>query len=207
MIGGKPDNSLPLELVYVCGTSSTGKSTWVKRRIARDQRVAVWDYKREYGELEGFTETSSIRELVALMRSRPRGKLRVAFVPPTPDPKLFDLWCGAVAAWGHCRAVMEELASITDPGKMRGNFGDLLRMGRGWGVRMICIAQRPAEAGTTITGNATLFHVHRLSRAADRAYMARETDIPQHEIDALKNLEWIESDATTGAISRGKIQF
>lgn len=205
MIGRKPDNSLDLELIYVCGGSGTGKSAWVKRRIARDERIAVWDFKHEYAELPGFRATSSMTELVAMMKASKRARL--AFVPPEPDPRLFDLYCGAVSAWGNCRAVMEEVASISDPGKMRGYAGNLLRMGRGWGVRMIYVVQRPAEASTTITGLATHYHIHRLSRADDRRYMAREADVPLAEIEALRNLEWIEADATTGAKTRGKVEF
>lgn len=174
----------------------------MKRRIKGEQRVLVWDAKHEYGEVPGFEVIHSPRVLAHKLKVCKRG--RFAFVAP---PALFEFWCKAVWAWGGCVAIAEELADVTGTAKAAGVWGEILRKGRGYGIRTIATSQRPAEVDKTIIGNSTLIHCGRLSRGADRQYMQRELDIPREKIDGLQPLEWIERDMLNGAISCGKISF
>lgn len=201
----KVDVTRKARIVVVCGGSGSGKSAWVKQQIRREGRVCAWDPDDEYSGLPGFVRVSSALELVGLLRAHPAPRrLRVAFV--ALDPKAFDLWGQAVFAWGNCVAVAEETADVTAPSKAPPGWGQLVRRGRKRGVSIYGVTQRPAESDKTIMGNRSLIHVGRMERAADRAYVAREMDIPQTEVDGLSPLEWLEREAG-GPLRRGKLRF
>jgi hypothetical protein len=65
----------------------------------------------------------------------------------------------------------------------------------GYGARIFAITQRPAESDKTALGNASLIHCHRMATADDALYMSKLLRVPQEQVDALSNYEWIERDA------------
>jgi hypothetical protein len=190
----------PARIILVCGGSSTGKSAWVKQQVAKARRCVVWDITGEYIRA-GFVPVFTAADLIGAL-SRREG--RFAFVPRSVS--LFDFFCRAAFAWGRCVVVVEELADVTSPGKAPPGWGSIIRRGRHRGLTVYGITQRPAESDKTIIGNCTLIHCCKLKRAPDRAYIAREMDVPQAKLDALKPLEWIEAD-DMGRVRRGKIRF
>lgn len=199
------DTTRAAAIVMVCGGSGSGKSAWTKQQVARAARLIVWDVDDEYGDA-GCKRVTRASELLALLRSAGKSKpARVAYVAP-PTAAAFDYWARCVLAWGNCTAVAEELATVTNPGKAPPGWGSLVSRGRKYGIKIVGVTQRPSEADKTIMGNATLIHVGRMTRAGDRAYMAREMDIPQADIDRLKTLEYIERNAG-GGIKRGRVTF
>ena len=199
------DNRRKAEIVLVCGGSGSGKSVWVKRRIRKEPRVLVFDVKREYGGTgTGFHTVTRQRELIACLKRAGSGRGRYAYVGARAH---FDWFCRAAFAWGDCVVVAEELASYTSPGKAPEGWHICISQGRALGVRPIGITQRPSESDKTIIGNATLVHCGKMKRAGDRQYMAREMDIPQHYLDDLKPLEWIETGDGFEGIRKGKITF
>ncbi len=200
MSGPKVDVSRKALIVVVCGSAGSGKSAWTKRQVRRAPRLVVWDIDDEYSA-ERCQRITSIPQLARALRTHKRG--RFAYVGKPSD---FEAFCKAAFAWGECAVVAEELADVTSPGKAPDGWGELVRRGRKRGISIFAVTQRPSESDKTIVGNASVIHVGRLNRAADRAYMAREMDIPQSEIDALKPLEWIEKHAD-GTVKRGQPRF
>ena len=189
-------------MVFVGGGTGSGKSTYIKRRIANEKSVLVWDAKDEYSDLRGFHRISDPRQLAATLSKHKHG--RWAYVGPLSH---FDFWANAVWSWGNCVAIAEELADVTSPGKASGKWGECIRKGRGFGIRIIGASQRPAEVDKTLIGNATEIVCGRLSRGADRKYMANELDLPLADLNELQKLHFIHRCMDTGAISREKITF
>ena len=189
-------------IVVVCGGSGTGKSEWLKRLLAKSRRMIVWDVKREY-RAAGCTELFRPSDLVQAMRSK---QGRYAFIPPQVNQELFGFWSRCVLAWGDCDAIAEETADVTTPGKAPDGWGQLIRRGRDPGVRLYAVTQAPSESDKTVLRNHTLIHCCALKRDQDRAYMAREMGVEKPLLDALKPLEWIESD-DMGKVRRGRISF
>jgi len=199
MTGKRVDVTRAASIIVVCGSSGSGKSAWVKQRIAKARRVLVWDVDDEY---EGFERITAPAALIEALRSAKAG--RFAFVAPV---KAFDLWARAAFAWGNCTAVAEELAGVTTPGKAPPGWHQLVSRGRKRGIEVIGVTQRPSESDKTIMGNATLIHCGMLAREQDRAYMARELDVPLAQVNELEPLEWIERKRGAKVVTRGRLRF
>lgn len=188
-------------ITLVCGGSGSGKTAWLVREIKRAKRVIVWDMKGEYSRDHGFVRVSSRTQLVKLLRARERGRFAFCSI----DPREFDFFCRAAYAWGKCVVVAEELADVTSPGKAPLGWGMVVRRGRDRALCVYGVTQRPAESDKTVIGNATRIHCCMLPRPGDRAYMARELDIEQSRLDALRPLEWIEKEG--GEVKTGRLKF
>lgn len=192
-------------LVVVTGASRSGKTLWTRRRVERAPRLLVWDSVGEWSDIGNCERITDSRELVRRC-SPPARSERLAFVAPITAGS-FDLFCRLAWVWVRVAPgvlVIEELADVTSPGKAPAAWGELVRKGLRYGVHIYALTQRPAESDKTVMGNATAVHCHRMARAADRAYMAREMDIEQQQLDALKPLEYIEKEAS-GKLSRGRV--
>lgn len=190
-----PNNALAADVRFICGSMGTGKSHGTKESLKGESNVYVFDVKNEYGSLKGFRVVHSREDFVRAIKAGGR------WAWPKTSPEDFEFFCRAVWARGCCLAVVEELASLTGTAKARGAWHLILTQGRGYGIRVVGLAQRPAEVDKTIIGNATLLRVHRLSRADDRAYMAKELDVPQEAVDALSGYQFIQRDVLKGQVS------
>ncbi len=200
------DTTRDAHIELVAGSSGSGKSWHVKQAIAKAKRVCVWDPDDEYGPTEhdkGITlRVTSIAELCDWLHRYPAGPLKIRYVGAGKER--FNLWAKAVFAWGNCVAVAEEIAGTTSPGKAGPGWHTLLSRGRKRGLVVYGVTQRPAESDKTIAGNATVIHVGRLSKLADRKAMAAELDCCISVVTALKPLEWLER-YSTGELYRGKM--
>lgn len=197
----KIDTSRNADITLVSGSAGSGKSAWTKKQIAKETRLAIWDIDDEYSEIRGVKRITKISEFAKALLNADKGKF--AFVGNRDD---FDMFCRCVFAWSDCTCVTEELSGVTSPGKAPDGWGELVRRGRKYGIKIIAVTQRPSESDKTIVGNASCIHVGRLARAQDRKYMANEMDVPQADLDALKPLEFIEKFAT-GEVKTGKVTF
>lgn len=189
----KPDNSLPAQIEFICGSSGTGKSTCIKERIARERQVLVWDAKNEYGDLPGFKTTHRAAEFVKLARAGGR----VAFAAP---PSEFEFYCRVVWARAGCLNIVEELGAVTGIAKACGTWHLIVSQGRGYGIRTIGIAQRSAEVDKTLIGNLSLVHVRRLAFEADIVSAARLLNVPRDRVAALTGHQFIERNIYTGDV-------
>lgn len=174
-----------------------GKTHWVLRQIERYTRVAIWDPKMEYA---AHYKTRELDQFLYMLGTEPRGELVAAFCPRRISPRVFELFCRGVMAWGHCLAVVDELATVSTPAKAPPGWGELLREGRHHAVHVIGISQRAAESDKTIMGNLTELVVFRAKRHADRIAAARELDIDVELLAELKPRQWyIRSDTDQAA--------
>lgn len=199
----KLNNALSAEIILVTGSSGARKTTFIKKKAAKAKRLLVWDAaKHEYGDICQPVKTQA--ELLQLLKSHKTGPLKVAFQPDVLNARLFDWWARACLAWGNCTAIAEELADVTSPGKAPDGWGQLLRKGRAYGIKMIAATQRPAESDKTIIGNVTLFHAGRQSRSDDRKYMAKELNVQPDDL-LMDDGEFIEFTPAKMHHRRGKI--
>lgn len=193
----------------VVGSAGSGKTGWLKQQIAGASRLLVWDIEGQYTD-----RTRTIRTRAELVRAI-QVDGRYSYQPATLQD--FDFW--ARCAFVFCRIgaeagqktaiVAEELADVTSPGKAPDGWGMLVRRCRKYGGDVYGITQRPAESDKTLFGNAMVLHVCGMQRANDRAYMARELDVPTAAIAALdrSRLEYIHKDMRTGELTRGRLTF
>lgn len=196
-------------LHVVSGATRSGKTAWVKKQVARLQRVWAWDPEAQWCELRGWVKVTSRAELLELAKRS--GAQKVAFVAGGDLKEAFDFWAACVMYAGRyvgaLAAVAEELADVTTSSKAPGNWGILIRRGLKRGISLYCISQRWSEADKTAFGNASDFVIFRQSSGDDVRYMSRKTNVPVEKISGFVPLQFVHVDALTGNISQGKLRF
>ena len=196
-------------LFVISGASRSGKTAWVKKRIARIKRVWAWDPEAQWCELPGWVKVTDRNQLLALAQKP--GPQKVAFVAGGELKDAFDFWAGCVFYAGrHVQpldAIGEELADVTTQSKAPGNWGILVRRGLKRGITLYCISQRWAEADKTAFGNASDFVIFRASSGDDVRYLSRKTMVPEDEIKGFVPLQFVHLDALTGNKVASKLRF
>ena len=197
-------------ITAIVGASGSGKTAYLKQKIAKSERLIVWDIEGQYND--NMTRISEKMELIAAIK---QPKARISFV--AKDIKDFDFWaqCAFVfakqgAAIGkHTDIVAEELADVTNPAKAPNGWGMLVRRGRKYGANIYGITQRPAESDKTLFGNCMVLHVCALQKLNDKKMIAEELDIDLTEVKALvrENLDYIEKDMRNNKITKGRLIF
>lgn len=195
-------------LYVIGGASRSGKTWWTKKATAKAGRVWAWDPEAQWCELPGWRKVTTRAALLEAMQAP--GRQRVAYVAGGNLAGEFDFWAGCVSYAGRyvgpLAAIAEELADVTTPAKAPGNWGILLRRGLKRGIDIYAISQRWSEADKTAIGNASDFVLFRLSSGDDVRYLSRKTRVPEEELAGLVPLQFVQLDALTGAITRGKLR-
>jgi hypothetical protein len=184
-------------LIAVTGASQSGKSTWVANAVASCTRLLVWDYKAEWYLHHHCRRLESWVQLADCVHSHSQPE-RIAYCAPAMNRAAFDVFCRFAWIWLRRDVgtlVIEETASVTSPGKAPDAWGDVCRMGLGFGATIYAVTQRPAESDKTALGNASLIHCHRMATDDDARYMAKLLRVPQESVDALRPYDWIERTA------------
>ena len=194
-------------IIAVLGSSGSGKSTFIKRALARPKpgRLLVWDPMREYG---AFGET--VTSLAGLTAGMGRAKFKMVFNPhanPQAMARQFDLFCRAALAAGDLTMVVEELRFVTTPSRAPLGWAQVCLTGRHSGLTVYGASQRPASIDKDFLGNATRVRSGCLTYPEDIRAVAKAMRVPESDLAALKPLEWVEFDQKTRAITRGILKF
>lgn len=200
-------------IVAAIGASGSGKSAWIKQQLARGRprRLLVWDPQGEYGDFGAvFAEGERGALADGCIGAGAKGAFAAIYRPGntlTDYAPRFDWFCRLAYAWGNCTVIADELADVTKPGWAPDGWSLITRKGRHAGLRLIGAAQRAALIDKTFFGLATMIHCGRQSYKADVATMADVLAVPAEQIIALKPLEWIERNMSTGETRRGTLTF
>lgn len=191
-------------LYAVTGASRSGKSLWTAQQVAGERRLLVWDLLGEWSARYRCQRIGSIRELAGALGG---SSSRLAFHQTAGMVGAFPAFCRLAWIWvrlAQGALVIEETASVTQPGKAPEEWGDIVRMGLRYGVNIYALTQRPAESDKTAFGNASVIHAGRAVTPRDRATMAEYLDVPKDRVAALKPLEYIERHAD-GMLNFGRV--
>lgn len=199
------------KLYGVIGKSRSGKTVWTARQLEGAPRLLVWDFKNEWSIKYGCRRVSSLHELGACVRPGAAPE-RLAFCTSGMDKDMFSKFCRLAYLWLQVDRgviVIEETASVTTPSKAPAAYGDILRMGLGFGCDIYALTQRPQESDKTAYGNASVLHCHMMQTEDDQLYVSRKLlGVSLDQFQALKPLQWIERHDTgellTGAVVFGK---
>jgi hypothetical protein len=184
------------KLYGVIGKSRSGKTLWTSRQVDVVRRLLVWDFKGEWSLRYRCRRITSLHELGACVKPGAPAE-RLAFCAPgMTNREMFDRFCRLAYVWLQVdlgTLVIEETASVTSPSKAPAAYGDILRMGLGFGCDIYALTQRPQESDKTAYGNATVLHCHMMQTDDDQSYVARKLlGVPLDQFKALKQLQWIE---------------
>lgn len=197
----RPNNAFNADILLCVASTGGHKSSFIKQKELRKhhKRVLVWDAKDEY-EAQGFTRVTRKAELVQAIK---RKTGRIAFSAP---PEQFSFFCRCAWAWGDCLVIAEELADVVTPAKAPQAWGELLRKGRGFGIRIIATTQRPQEIDKTTIGNATRVFCGVLAFRPDRLYMAKKLGLSPDNLASLNQGQYIYRELPFGEEKRASLR-
>lgn len=192
-------------LITVTGASRSGKTLWTAQQVAAEKNALVWDLLGEWSARYRCVRVASIGQLIDAVKS---GKQQRLAFHCARQVEHFPAFCRVAWAWIRLTArgplIVEETASVTQPGKAPPEWGDIIRMGLRYGHDIYPLTQRPAESDKTTFGNASVLHVGRAVTPGDRARVAEYLDVPASEVAALAPLQFIERHAD-GRLIRGRV--
>lgn len=196
-IARRPDG----QLVVVTGCGGSGKTVFAMMTAAPCARLVVWDSHLQWSA-HGCRPIYTIAELARACSSKESAHL--AYIGPT-DRKSFEKFCRIALLWLKLEistTVIEELADVSEPGKARGAWGELVRWNRKLGGTLLALTQFPAETDKTILRNAQRIVCHALDGETDEIYMAKLLRVDPSELASLRiqKLEHIERRADRSTV-------
>lgn len=204
--------------VAVVGASGSGKSTYAKRLMQKEQRVVILDVMDEYKEI-GAKPCYSIAELQAVMRAN-FNKFRLAYVPPSGSEetalnRLSHLCLKAQEPYKGKRSGKQLTVIVEEMNTCFGlkretkvpAFAEICARGRHSFIHVVGVSQRFAEISTRFRGNLTECVVFCQQGKADveAAIGAIGLKANKDQILALDQLEYLHS--VRGKITPGKLKF
>lgn|GEM_PF-1744621 len=213
------DNALSNHHTMVIGMSECGKTSVVKKKIIKQtDQVAIFDPYGDYeGELAGRTVRvyHSLRDFTAALIAGRKTKqgFKIAWNPRhKTKPKDFDNFCKVVWGCGNgkhpkpLKVILEEVAEHSSTaGKAEGYHGEILRVGRKFGLHSINIFQAGQEVAKTIFRQCKYSYVMMQLLESDERYLQEKMGIPAIEINKLEKLEYIKK--VNKERSKGKVTF
>lgn len=196
-------------LYFVTGKSRSGKTAWTAQQVDGARRLLAWDPPGDWIHRHGCRQVTSLAELREWVKPGAPVARLAYHAPGMTEPGRFEVFCRLAWVWiraGLGVLVVDELASVTHPGKAPAAWGDILRAGLRYGPQVYAITHRPAESDKTALANASVIHCHAMANPRDRQFMAAALDVPARQVEALKPLEWLERH-DTGELLAGRVRF
>lgn len=213
-------NELEAAFVGIIGATGCGKTTELKKRLAKlpkkkQRRVLIWSPKEEQDNYAALYASSVIFKSAAdvmatLKKAGKEGKFNIVFTPTLnrkKDEALFDVVCKMVLAVGNCILIVDELHSVTTPTRAPDGWVKINFMGRGKGVHVFGLSQRPASVDKAFMGSLSALHVGRLPNPPDQKVMAEFLGVDHYEIGNLTGYQAIQRNMLTGEIVRVGYKF
>lgn len=204
-------NQNEAQFVGIIGATGCGKTTELKKRLAkkRRSRTMIWSPKEpidNYAALyPGSVVVRSVSEALNIIKAAKAGKFHIVFQPTLDqkrDATLFDVWCKIALAAGNLTMVVDELHSVTQASNAPHGWRKINFMGRGYGVEVFGLSQRPASVDKAFMGSLSFVHVGRLPHPPDQKAMAEVLGVDRADIAALTGYAAIQKDMLTGKITR-----
>jgi len=204
-------NSRQAHFVAIIGATGCGKTTELKKRLnaKRRARTLIWSPKESLDNYSayypGAISTRSVAEVLQVVKAAGKGGFHVVFVPTLNQKKdmaAFDVFCKIALAAGNLTLVVEELHSVTQASNAPDGWRKINFMGRGFGVHVFGLSQRPASCDKAFMGSLSFLHVGRLPHPPDQKAIADVIGIDRAEIGNLTGYQAIQKDFQTGKITR-----
>jgi len=209
-------NANRAEIIAVMGMTGTGKTQWLMQRLQRPRRrrLMVWSPKEAIdnyaGRFGGQVVTSATQALL-LVQTAGKNPFCLIFKPPgarKPDTKLFGVFCEMARLSGNLTVIVEELHTVTQPSSAPDGWSKLCLMGRGYGIEIFALSQRPASCDKDFFGNCTLYHTGRLGYEEDAKVLGRLLNMAPTEIMSLPDLHYLEREPRAiGPATRGIVKI
>lgn len=213
-------NSLEASFVAILGATGTGKTTKLRKKIAKipkakQKRTFVWSPKEEEDNYAALYPNSvicsSAGQVKAILEKAGRkGSFHIVFTPTLnrkKDEAMFDVVCKMLLAVGMCILIVDELHSVTTPTHAPDGWGKLCFMGRAKGLEVFGLSPRPASIDKAFMGSLSELVTGRLSYPEDQKNVAMALGVTHLEVAQLFGFQSIQRDFKTGEIKRIGYKF
>lgn len=193
------------------GSAGSGKTTRAKKLLTKkkQKRTMFWSPKEAIDNYAGYYPGSVIcttaKEVLDIVKKAGKGEFHIVVKPRlnrSLDEKLFHVFCKIALAAGNVAVLVDELHTVTKPSWAPDGWSELVMMGRGYGVEIYGMSQRPASMDKDFLGNASLINCGRLAYPDDAKAVARSLGVKNEEVQGLSGYMWIERNNLTGKITK-----
>ena len=191
------DEDLKLENMISLGSSSSGKSHFIKEqaKIANPNRFIVFDMSIEWGNvLPDTVAISGIKNLYEYLVKNPIARIQYR---PTFEKDEYPNFCKLVKAWasvdiGKLWCIVEEAGSLAKgAGKAQSGELEIITQGRKYGIKFIYITQSMSDGTKTILKNCSKIRFGRMDLLDIDYFQKRYGKDLGDKIRALKGKEGI----------------
>lgn len=206
---GKGGNQLRAHFIAILGVTGCGKTTRLSRRLEQGgrkrKRTIIYSPKEEldnYAALyPGSVVVTTLTEAKKVIKAAGKGEFHLVFKPRrnrASDTAMFSVLCKMAMAAGNLTFIVDELHTVTLPSWAPDGWSELNFMGRGFGVEVFGMSQRPASVDKDFMGSLSEIYVGRLPNPDDQKACARILGIDVAEVAALQGFEFIHRDMGQG---------
>lgn len=205
-------NALEASIHAFIGSAGSGKTTRAKKLLMKKKRsrTMIWSPKEAIDNYASYYAGSVIcttaKEVLDIVKAAGKGSFHIVVKPRlvrSLDEALFHVFCKIAMAARNCVVMVDEIHTVTKPSWAPDGWSELVMMGRGYGVMIIGMSQRPASMDKDFLGNTSTINCGRLSYPEDRKAVARAIGVKIEEMQALNGYMWLERDNLTGKITSG----
>ncbi|MGZ5817892.1 MAG: hypothetical protein ACXWJD_04010 [Burkholderiaceae bacterium] len=206
-------NNQIAEVEFITGSTGCGKTTHLRKRLNKQKRkrTIIWSPKEAIDNYAAFYAGSVLvrtaTEVLNICKAAgAKGEFHIVFVPRLErktDQAQFDAVCKIAKLARNLTFVVDELHTVTLPSWSPAGWSQLTMMGRGYGIKIFGLSQRPASVDKNFYGNLSTLHTGRLSYDDDCKCIAKTLAVPVTEVQALTGYKWIERNIHTGQVTRG----
>jgi hypothetical protein len=206
-------NDNAAKVYAIMGATGCGKTHFLRKMLARTarKRTLIWSPKEaidNYAALyPGSKVVTTAGGVLQALKAAGTGPLHVVFKPElnrARDEKAFSAVCKFAMAFGNLTFIVDELHTVTKPSWAPDGWSELVMMGRGYGLEIFGLSQRPASVDKDFFSNLSMIHCGRMNFDDDVKTVARALRVKPESVANLHGYGWIERNILTGKTTQGQ---
>ena len=157
------------KITIVIGKRGSGKSYLVKKMIAKEKNLFVWDLMSEYEQGVIF-EQETQAEMIEWWRSHYRRPHRIVYRPLNPNAEI-EFIANCIYSLGNVTFVVEEIDSVCTTFDMPVAFHSIIQRGRHKNITLIGVTPAPFGIHRNLTRQAKEIYIFNTNEPRDVQYL------------------------------------
>lgn len=212
MQAGASGNDNPARVYAVMGATGCGKTHFLRQMLATPARTrtVIWSPKEpidNYAAMyPGSKVVATVGAVLQALKAAGAGPVHIVFRPclnRSKDEAAFSAVCKIAMHFRNLTFIVDELHTVTKPSWAPDGWSELVMMGRGYGLEIFGLSQRPASVDKDFFSNLSMIHVGRMNFDDDVKTVARACRVPADQVANLTGFQWIERNILTGKVTSG----